>query len=36
MNKIFFLSFEKIYSTPYFEHLEEKARANLKRELGVL
>ena len=27
------LSFEKIYSTPYFEHLEEKARANLKREL---
>lgn len=27
------LSFEKIYSTPYFEHLEEKARANLEREL---
>ena len=27
------LSFEKIYFTPYFEHLEEKARANLKREL---
>lgn len=27
------LSFEKIFSTPYFEHLEEKARANLKREL---
>ena len=27
------LSFEKIYSTPYFEHLEEKARTNLKREL---
>lgn len=27
------LNFEKIYSTPYFEHLEEKARANLKREL---
>lgn len=27
------LSFEKIYSTSYFEHLEEKARANLEREL---
>lgn len=29
----FVLSMKKIYFTPYFEHLEEQARANLKREL---
>ena len=29
----YMLSYDKIYSTKYFAHLEEKARANIQREL---